>query len=120
MKKSEFIPYEQALALKELGFNEECIKYYDYGGKMYEALEKNKLFIETEDECCYAPLWQQVFRWFREKYDFRYSIGETNICVYHIPVTNYHTTFMIQDCKSYEEAELQCIKAFIEIAKNKN
>ena len=26
--KNEFIPYEQALQLKELGFNEQCFGYY--------------------------------------------------------------------------------------------
>jgi len=27
----EFIPYEQALELKELGFDEKCMKYYRSG-----------------------------------------------------------------------------------------
>ncbi len=27
--KNEFIPYEQALALKELGFNEGCLMWYN-------------------------------------------------------------------------------------------
>jgi hypothetical protein len=27
--ENEFIPYEQALALKELGFDEPCLAYYD-------------------------------------------------------------------------------------------
>lgn len=127
----EFIPYEQALELKELGFNESCIGYYRQGevsivfaGNYLSELELEKNFEEDGDPLfgdkgCTAPLYQQAFRWFREKYDFRYSIGATNICVYHIPVKNYHTTFMIQDCKSYEEAELECIKSFILIAKNK-
>jgi len=38
MIKNEFIPYEQALALKKLGFNEPCLKSYskiDY--KLNEA-----------------------------------------------------------------------------------
>jgi hypothetical protein len=45
----EFIPYEQALELKELGFDEPCIA----------------IWIDTIP----LPLYQQVFRWFREKYD---------------------------------------------------
>ena len=28
----EFIPYDQALALKELGFDEPCFGYYNYNG----------------------------------------------------------------------------------------
>ena len=32
--KKEFIPYEEALALKKLGFDEKCYGYYD-DGKQY-------------------------------------------------------------------------------------
>lgn len=94
----EFIPIELADEMIKLGFDDFTMFFGD----------NHKEYL----------LWQQAFRFFREKYNFRYSIGATNICVYHIPVTNYHTTFMIQDCKTYEEAELECIKSFIEIAKN--
>lgn len=35
----EFVPYEQALALKELGFNETCIAfYYDFGRKLKRTI----------------------------------------------------------------------------------
>lgn len=91
-----FLPYQQALDLKELGFDEECFDYYDQVP---------------------APLYQQAFKFFRDKYNFLYSIGKTNISVYHIPVSNYHTTFLIQDNASYEVAELETIKAFIDHAK---
>ena len=113
----QFIPYEQALEIKELGFKEECAAHYldeddlELKWKIYRNLSFNT------NNCVQAPLYQQAFRWFREKYNFHYSIGKTNICVYHIPINNYHTTFMIQDCKTYEEAELECIKKFISHAK---
>ena len=29
MNKQDFVPYDQALALKELGFNEPCMGYFD-------------------------------------------------------------------------------------------
>jgi hypothetical protein len=78
----EFIPYEQILELKALGFD--------------------------------GILWQEAFRWFREKYGFTYSIGVTNIGVVHVG-----TTFLLQDNASFEEAELACLKKLIEIVKNK-
>jgi hypothetical protein len=83
----EFIPSEQAQALTKLGFNEECIMSY-------------------------PPLFQQAFRFFRDKYEYTYSIGRTNIAVIHYGLT----TQLLQNNNSYEEAELACIKKFIEIA----
>ena len=35
--KNEFIPYEQALALKGLGFDEECFSFYNAIGELYES-----------------------------------------------------------------------------------
>jgi len=64
--EKEFIPYEQALALKELGFNEPCLGYYI-------ELRNPQEGILTIDKCennidgVLAPLYQQAFRWFREK-----------------------------------------------------
>ena len=106
----EFIPYEQALELKELGFLQDdttcrCIQN--------EGFEEEKLG--------WGILYQQAFRWFRDRYGYSYSIGRTNICVYHLMVQGTLLTNMIQDCKSYEEAELKCIQAFIDAAKqNRN
>ena len=86
--RSEFIPQELEYSLRQLGY-------------------RSNAYI----------LWQQAFRFFREKYNLHYSIGVTNICVYHVPMNNYHTTGMIQDCKSHDEAELECLKKFVEIVK---
>jgi hypothetical protein len=115
--KKEFIPYEQALELKELGFDEPCFGRYDgrdenKGKIWYEMPNLGKGWIPVEDVL--APLYQQAFRWFREKYGFTYSIGVTNIGVVHVG-----TTFLLQDNDSFEEAEIACIKKFIEIVKNK-
>jgi hypothetical protein len=55
--KKQFVPYEIALKLKELGFNEECLGlykdekfYYDY-----ETFQWNSF-----NNCVKAPLWQQA------------------------------------------------------------
>jgi hypothetical protein len=96
----EFIPYEQALELKELGFL--TYKKDNDSGVIYKGDDIPSI------------LYQQAFRWFREKYGFTYSIGVTNIGVVHVG-----TTFLLQDNDSFEEAEIACIKKFIEIVKNK-
>jgi hypothetical protein len=67
----EFIPYEEALALKELGFEEPCLRYYvpreEYSDKSITYVLDWDGINYTKD--CKAPLYQQAFRWFREKYN---------------------------------------------------
>jgi hypothetical protein len=122
----EFIPYEQALELRELGFDDNCFASYTYdrhkeGAMVFDIKEQNGLrwSTNTNEGCkqykepCTAPLYQQAFRWFREKYDFTYSIGKTNIAVVHYGPT----TQLLQDNESYEAAELAAIKWFIDVAK---
>jgi hypothetical protein len=107
----EFIPYEQALELKELGFNEDCLAWYNIDElKINETKLK---YLENTTMCALAPLYQQAFRWFREKYNFTYSVGKTNISVVHYGPT----TQLLQNNDSYEAAELAAIKWFIDVAK---
>jgi hypothetical protein len=111
----EFIPYEQALALKGLGFDEPCIMYYDYSWTLVESgIYEYK-----------APLYQQAFRWFREKYNYCYFIRGNNYDGYYYDIDNLGMLrYKIEidnrlTWKTYEEAELECLKKLIEIVKNK-
>jgi hypothetical protein len=127
----EFIPYEQALALKELGFDEPCIAFYTqnaYGdGKELQWFRKpndcngDYVFIS-------APLYQQAFRWFREKYKLhsRVDIQDVELDWYSFEIlevrdgdynNDLHTDM---NFKSHEEAELECLKKLIEIIKKIN
>ena len=66
--EKEFIPYEQALALKELGFDEKCCAAYykKYDNEIgYHKVHRDFNFVALTVS---APLYQQAFRWFREKY----------------------------------------------------
>ena len=120
----EFIPYEQALALKELGFYEDCLGIY-----YIQTWNNNKPVLELDLSIEYtcitinAPLYQQAFRWFREKYKIfsyimtEYSYGG-NISTYHI--NGLHQSNISKgNFKTYEEAELECLKKLIEIVKEK-
>ena len=72
-----------------------------------------------------APLYQQAFSWFREKYGLYHSIGLDNSlendvnCDYQIINHSQSISELETDFKSYEEAELECLKKLIEIIKNK-
>jgi hypothetical protein len=66
--KNEFVPYDIALTLKELGFNEECLALYV--GKSKKLTNKNTPFSLHKDAVRLStPLYQQAFRWFREKHN---------------------------------------------------
>ncbi len=102
MLKKEFVPHEQSLALKELGFNEPCFGYYDEGGNLYTEMV----------EVLKAPLYQQAFRFFREKYNLHYPIQiQGNLW--------FFEKWSLNGFKTYEEAELACLNKLIEIVKNK-
>lgn len=116
----EFIPYEQALKLKELGFDELCFgwwnhingnaaKFYDYKCTNTELVELNSF-----SKNCTAPIWQQAFDWFREKHKLHYSI-----LGFEYWVAEKIGGFPTGVAKSYEEARLECLKKLIEIVSNK-
>lgn len=74
----EFIPYEQALALKELGFDKEiCFsRWTTYpDGEGYLDTTGHSIYQGQDDlnRQCLAPLYQQAFRFFREKYNLKKS-----------------------------------------------
>jgi hypothetical protein len=117
--EKEFIPYEQALALKELGFDEEC--FYLYDSKIFKSQiisSKNSDFKYVD--VVQAPLYQQAFRWFREKYNLFYPIIQDDIMQYYFSVPNSERLLDTTDyCyDTYEEAEIECLKKLIELCKN--
>jgi len=120
MAQQEFIPYEQALELKELGFDEPCLAFYN--GKFLESTSYDFDNDTSKDIglCIVAPLYQQAFRWFREKHNLLYTIEEvweedTEYYVVEITTHNRVDDFL-QEC-TYEEAELACLKKLIELVK---
>jgi hypothetical protein len=121
----EFIPYEQALALKELGFDEPCFGRYDGKGKnkgkiWYEMPNRGQETIPVGDVL--APLYQQAFRWFREKYRLTglVEIGtqEYSFLIFDENTDSREITSSMNG--AYEEAELACLKKLIEIVKSQN
>ena len=120
--EKEFIPYEQALALKELGFDEPCFGYYQENNNSINKLIQKKQ--KKQDEFSeLAPLYQQAFRWFREKYKLQAEIlwrGDMNCFCY--KTGNFKRgshDFSKDDYKTYEEGQLECLKKLIEIVKEK-
>lgn len=83
----EFIPYELALELKELGFNEKCAAHFLGEDEIELKWEMHRNLSINTTNLIQAPTFSQAFRFFREKYNFTYSIGKTNIAVVHYDLT---------------------------------
>ena len=121
--KNEFIPYEQALELKELGFDEPCLAFYN--GKFLESTDYNFDNSTPKDIglCIVAPTFSQAFRWFREKHGLvgiiKFGTNDFTYNVYNEDGMGLLTKESLNFNGNYEEAELACLKKLIEIAKNK-
>ena len=141
---SEFVTYEQALALKELGFDEPCFAYYSINNienKLFydidsddgelTALNQNQFYYNNLSEVgrISSPLKQQVFRWFRERHDllswvftpFGVSNGYFHeiVNLSNIVLEGGFSSGQSAQYTTYEEAELSCIDELIEIVKTK-
>ncbi len=117
--EKEFIPYEQALALKELGFDEPCFGYY-LASTLF--ISNDIVYNSTDIPVIKAPLYQQAFRWFREKHKLVFNFISYNI----VKPGEYHWSITWNDeakasgiVKTYEEAEQACLDKLIEIVKTK-
>jgi len=122
--QKEFVSYEIALALKELGFNELCLAYYN-GYKELDHLMPERVLVGRDyngETITSAPLYQQAFRWFREKYGLNSHIHQENRNNYSYCCGQGYSDEIggYQDFKTYEEAELECLKKLIEIVKKQN
>jgi len=147
--KNEFTPYDRSLKLKQLGFEDECMAYYEisvteveheedgtsgpFGWKQGEVSFEKRFFknniqgIDCSNENWLevgAPLFQQAFRWFREKYGYDVSIKKCTPSEYRFEIEqlfverdNYY--FIDFVFKTYEEAELACLDKLIEIVESK-
>jgi hypothetical protein len=122
--EKEFIPYELALELKELGFNEICFGYWYTEQEEFKKIDiqlSSIGFLEGEPDYILAPTYSQAFRWFRHEYALE-SYIRANLCV-DVPKTyQFNIDDNIDDVwyDTYEEAELACLKKLIEIVKGGN
>lgn len=109
--KKEFIPYEQALELKEIGYDIPSIS--SEHGNIWER----------------EILYQQAFRWFRDK-----KLSDSCVCryqskidggIYYYYVINHdygveETKHYGEAFSSYEEAELACLNKLMKIVRANN
>lgn len=74
----QFVTYEIANKLKELGFNVPCLAVYGTNGE-FEYTHKISQFSpmsnsQSSSFLPTAPLWQQAIDWLREKYGYHFEL----------------------------------------------
>ena len=127
--EKEFIPYQEALELKQLGFDEPCLGWFASDRTLVkEVTEKTDFTL--------APTYSQAFRWFREKYDYDISIRGASFRAnwvigvpllinndskdgYPLVISWDYKTSDGMKVLTYEEAELACLKQLIKIVKER-
>jgi len=129
LMEKEFVPYEIALKLEEIGFKEVCIAYWLKQGKKpqinYRLVDIE--FAKTFDNITISPTWSQAFEYFSDKYRL---YAETPMYVIQSGKHDgcYAFKAIIKDTESYKEyikfkkdefptklkARMECIKQLME------
>lgn len=134
--ESNFVPYELAVKLKELGFDEPCLKSW---GKEYASDQE---YVLDKDYCIHnwneynkvysAPLWSQCFDCFRVEHglesfitpvlDADPSIHQYSfiICSFGMEMDEFSQQLDEGDFNTYESARLACLEKLIELVTDKN
>jgi hypothetical protein len=107
----EFLPYDRALKLKELGFNEPCFAF---------RKDPDMIFIAEYNQP--APTFSQAFRWFRDELKYEVFLQKQENLI-----SGKTYSFLIENDlegiyerslskSSIDKAELACLDKLIEIA----
>jgi hypothetical protein len=126
--ESNFVPYQIALDMKSIGFNEPCFGFYNNAENVpylkQDLSDELKLIYKGDFD---APTFSQAFRFFREKYKLKADVTHTTSnggYTYTIWKWNFDNNVgkwerigVINSWLTYEEAELECLKKLIELCK---
>jgi hypothetical protein len=124
--EKEFVPYQQSIDMKELGFDEPC-----FGIHFEEGLNPFLMFASQYGEegasangGILAPTFSQAFRFFIERYDLEGVTQRAEDFMWYkwkIHQCNENGKKYVADWyeyNTYEEAELACLIKLIEITKS--
>lgn len=132
-----FVPYEESLELKKLGFDIDkhhgaYIKFIGDEEMCYDPLDwANYKFWGGRDfeVICKTPMYQQAFDWFREEHGLDSYIETTSFKgekIYAVTVKDWNDedpenweTWGRRPYDDHDEAKLECLQKLIEIVQTK-
>jgi hypothetical protein len=123
MNTDEFIPYNQSLELKNLGFNDECNAYY-YPSQIgigwdlvqTEIPERNSTLVIGVT----APTWMNGLLWLHSNYNWNfhiYSLWEGGYYYYINQLDGEEINDGISKYDTYEDAIIACLNKLIQTVK---
>jgi hypothetical protein len=129
----DFVPYNESLEVKELGFDEDCFARYE--GKITQIMKPLVIGFtfanlpRVENKVGYpnypypdveAPTFSQAFRFFREKYGLHGTPLPTSFEILdkNNDLVEWGCIIEQYPLNSYEEAELACLQKLIQIVKD--
>ena len=121
--EKEFVTYEQALALSDLGFKQQNYFAFYHKGRLsfenlfrYDSIKENPRNVD-------APLKQQVFRWFRENHGWIGGIRQLSQSGNGMIIGEFRkdedNSFMMF-AETYEQCENYCIENLIKMIKQQD
>lgn len=123
--KDQFATYEISKKIKELGFDEPCLRGYDKNEMLFYSEQENGHYLNYSIGMnINAPLWQQVFDWLRKERKLQiiiiycgdtYPTVEKDYDAYFYEINNGNFSGDIVD--TYEEAREQAILKAIKMIK---
>jgi hypothetical protein len=134
--EKEFVTYELALRMKQLGFDETCFGCYTKDKELSYDYSDNRGEGHYFQDCT-APTFSQAFRWFRDKYNIFPEIvtdctTEPKFCYTYTRFFGNQNDLSSEEWgwennigqysllhRIYEEAELACLEKLIEIIEQK-
>jgi hypothetical protein len=133
--ENEFVPYQLALRMKFLGFNEPCFGYYESQEEklvisfnnlpLTEEQSKRPGLYTTDNRngslpqwAVAAPTFHRSFRWFRDEHNLKGYVEPVEFLdgtpdTYHWSIFNNCNSG--NDQLTHEEAEIACLEKLIEI-----
>jgi len=120
----EFVPYELALKLKQLGFDEPCFGRFNNDGYLLIAHTEKYIIsngVDRSEFFTLAPTFSQAFRWFREKHGMVFNLvgsGPYYPSIAFILIDG-NSDIELGEYDNYDEAELACLDKMIEIVESK-
>jgi hypothetical protein len=127
--KEQFVDYTIALELKELGFDEECLGIYisNVLNPYLMYASQHDVDMATGNDGILAPLYQQVFDWFREVCKLDVMVYKSLEGQYYFWITsvgnNFENNAILYDRKTisyydnYYDARKESILKAIELCK---
>lgn len=114
----EFVPYQESLELKELGFDEPCFAWYSdknirisgMDGCVVNKTIKNSFFT---DEILTAPTFSQAFSFFRDNHKLDSAVLKDRYVI----ETEENLPNWYYGFKTYKESEITCLRKLISIVK---